>query len=88
MEAAVTRRPPARARCLRAVRSAVAVPGLAACHFAAALLLVPAAPASAGELPSKPAELLGKLRARVQAVDARLDGVLAETQDRLHSPAN
>jgi beta-lactamase class A len=32
--------------------------------------------ASAADLPPKPAELLAKLRARVLAVDARLDGVL------------
>ncbi len=46
---------------------------------AVASLIVLAAGAPAGgaaELPPKPAELLAKLRARVQAVDARLDGVL------------
>ncbi len=36
--------------------------------------LVPGA--HAADLPAKPAELLSKLRARVQAVDARLEGVL------------
>ena len=35
-----------------------------------------AAPAFAGDLPPKPAELFAKLRARVEAVDARVDGVL------------
>jgi beta-lactamase class A len=49
---------------------------LAACLFAAPALLVPAASASAAELSSKQAELLDRLRARVQAVDARLNGVL------------
>jgi beta-lactamase class A len=49
---------------------------VAACLFAAPVLLFPAAPASAAELSSKQAELLGELRARVQAVGARLDGIL------------
>jgi beta-lactamase class A len=43
---------------------------------AAGLSLAGAATAVAGELPPKQADLLAKLRARVQAVDARLDGVL------------
>jgi beta-lactamase class A len=41
-----------------------------------ALPLLAATLASATELPPKPAELMAKLRARVLAVDARLDGVL------------
>jgi len=41
-----------------------------------AAALVGAAPAAAAPLPAKPAELFAKLHARVQAVDARLDGVL------------
>jgi beta-lactamase class A len=41
-----------------------------------ASLALAAAPALAGDLPPKQADLLAKLRARVQAVDARLDGVL------------
>ena len=46
-----------------------------------AALVLPALLAGVGsarpqDLPAKPAELLAKLRARVQAVDARLDGVL------------
>jgi beta-lactamase class A len=45
-------------------------------HLLAAGLALAAAPAFAGELPPKQAELLAKLRARVEAVDARLDGVL------------
>ncbi len=40
------------------------------------LLAALGAAAVAGELPPKQAELVAKLRARVQAVDARLDGVL------------
>ena len=48
---------------------------LAALALAAAAALA-AAPAAAADLPPKPADLLAKLRARVQAVDARLDGVL------------
>jgi len=43
--------------------------------LALAAVLVGAAPARA-ELPPKQADLFAKLRARVQAVDARLDGVL------------
>jgi beta-lactamase class A len=43
---------------------------------AAGLSLAAGATAVAGELPPKQADLLAKLRARVQAVDARLDGVL------------
>ena len=35
-----------------------------------------ATPAFAGDLPPKPAEVFAKLRARVEAVDARVDGVL------------
>jgi beta-lactamase class A len=46
---------------------------LAALAAAAALA---GAPAVAADLPRKPADLVAKLRARVQAVDARLDGVL------------
>jgi beta-lactamase class A len=46
----------------------VALALVAVCCF------VPDAPAA--DLAAKPAELVGKLRARVQAVDARLDGVL------------
>ncbi len=45
-------------------------------RLSVALACLGAAPAPAAELPVKPAELLAKLRARVQAVDARLDGVL------------
>jgi beta-lactamase class A len=41
-----------------------------------AALLGGALPARSDELPAKPADLLAKLRARVEAVDARLDGVL------------
>lgn len=41
-----------------------------------AALLAGATSAGAQELPAKQADLLAKLRARVQAVDARLDGVL------------
>jgi beta-lactamase class A len=41
-----------------------------------AALLAGAASASPQELPAKQADLMAKLRARVQAVDARLDGVL------------
>jgi beta-lactamase class A len=41
-----------------------------------AVPLLAATLASAAELPPKPAELLARLRARVLAVDARLDGVL------------
>jgi beta-lactamase class A len=41
-----------------------------------ALPLLAATLASATEIPPKPAELMAKLRARVLAVDARLDGVL------------
>jgi beta-lactamase class A len=41
-----------------------------------AAALVGATPAAAAPLPAKPAELFAKLHARVQAVDARLDGVL------------
>jgi beta-lactamase class A len=41
-----------------------------------AALLAGALPARPDELPAKPADLLAKLRARVEAVDARLDGVL------------
>jgi beta-lactamase class A len=43
---------------------------------AGALALLGASIATAGELPAKQADLLAKLRLRVQAVDARLDGVL------------
>ena len=43
---------------------------------ALALALLAATLAPAAELPPKPAELVAKLRARVLAVDARLDGVL------------
>jgi len=41
-----------------------------------AVALVGATPAAAAPLPAKPAELFAKLHARVQAVDARLEGVL------------
>jgi beta-lactamase class A len=41
-----------------------------------AALLVGAAPAWPEDLPAKPADLLAKLRARIRAVDNRLDGVL------------
>jgi beta-lactamase class A len=44
--------------------------------LSAALSLSAAALAPATDLPAKPADLLAKLRSRVQAVDARLDGVL------------
>ena len=40
------------------------------------LALFGASAAAAGELPAKSRDLVAKLRARVQAVDARLDGVL------------
>jgi len=40
------------------------------------LTLLAVLPARGADLPAKQAELLAKLRARVQAVDARLDGVL------------
>ena len=43
---------------------------------AAVLALAGATVAPASEVPAKQAELFAKLRARVQAVDARLDGVL------------
>jgi len=43
---------------------------------ALALALLAPAPAPGGELPAKPADLVAKLRARVEAVDSRLDGVL------------
>ena len=68
MEAALTRRPPASSA--RSAWSAAA--GL----VLAAGLCPGARSAPAGEPPSKQADLLAKLRARVQAVDARLDGVL------------
>jgi beta-lactamase class A len=45
-------------------------------RLASAALLLGASIATAGELPAKQADLLAKLRSRVQAVDARLDGVL------------
>jgi beta-lactamase class A len=45
-------------------------------RFLVAAPLALAATAAAGELPPKQADLLAKLRARVQAVEARLDGVL------------
>ena len=41
--------------------------------------------ATAEDLPAKPAELIGKLRAFVQAVDARLDGVLGVYVEDLSS---
>ena len=66
MEAALTRRPPSSPRASSAAVGLLAAAGL--CLFARS--------APAGELPSKPADLVAKLRARVQAVDARLDGVL------------
>ena len=54
-----------------------------------ALALVAAAVSSLTRLrpisPPKPAELVGKLRARVQAVDARLDGVLGVYVEDLSS---
>jgi beta-lactamase class A len=43
---------------------------------ALAALLAAAAPARPADLPPKPADLFAKLEARVQAADARLDGVL------------
>ncbi len=68
MEAALTRRlPPS---------SFHGVPSAAVGLLVAAGLGLGAASAPAGELPSKQADLLAKLRARVQAVDARLEGVL------------
>jgi beta-lactamase class A len=68
MEAALTRRPTASSP--RRVSSA------AARLLAAAGLSLAAGSALGGELPSKATDLLAKLRARVQAIDARLDGVL------------
>ena len=53
----------------RAARTLVALP-------LAAILTVAAPASAAAPLPAKPAELFAKLHARVQAVDARLDGVL------------
>jgi len=44
--------------------------------LAVAAACVLAMPASGENLPAKPAHLLAKLRARVEAVDARLDGLL------------
>jgi beta-lactamase class A len=44
--------------------------------FVAAGLCLAVGPALAGELPAKPANLVAKLKDRVQAVDGRLDGVL------------
>jgi beta-lactamase class A len=44
--------------------------------LAAGLSLAAAAPSPAADLPPKQADLLAKLRTRVQAVDARLNGVL------------
>ena len=55
----------------------VALALVAVCCF------VPDAPAA--DLAAKPAELVGKLRARVQAVDARLDGVLGVYVEDLSS---
>ncbi len=68
MEAALTRRHPASS----ASRARSAAVGL----LVGAGLCLGAGSAPAGELPAKPADLLAKLRARVQAVDSRLDGVL------------
>ena len=56
------------------MEAAVSRPRPAALVLAAALLAM--AEARAGELPAKQADLLAKLQARVQDVDARLDGVL------------
>ncbi len=68
MEAALSRRPvPFASR-----RVPPTVVGL----LLAAALCPASGSALAGELPSKPASLVAKLRARVQAVDGRLDGVL------------
>jgi len=50
-----------------------------------AAALVGATPAAAAPLPAKPAELFAKLHARVQAVDARLDGVLGVYVEDLNS---
>ncbi len=68
MEAALSRRPVASP-------SRRVLPPVGALLLAAGLCLA-AAWAPAGELPSKPASLVAKLRARVEAVDGRLDGVL------------
>ncbi len=68
MEAALTRRPPASS----SRRASSAVAGFLVA--AGVCLFPPSAPA--GELPSKPANLLAKLSARVHAVDERLDGVI------------
>ncbi len=68
METALTRRPPASS----SRRAWSAAFGL----VLAAGLCLGASTARDGERPSKQADLLAKLRARVQAVDARLDGVL------------
>ncbi|HSD66854.1 MAG TPA: serine hydrolase [Vicinamibacteria bacterium] len=54
---------------------AALTPSRAAAALSLAALLA-AVPAAAGDLPAKEATLLAKLRARVQAVDERLDGVL------------
>ena len=51
--------------------------------LAAALLSAPVAPA--GELAAKPAELVAKLRAQVEAVDGRLDGALGVYVEDLSS---
>jgi beta-lactamase class A len=50
-----------------------------------AAALVGASPAAAAPLPPKPAQLFAKLHARVQAVDARLDGVLGVYVEDLSS---
>jgi beta-lactamase class A len=58
------------------MEAAVSRPLARALTLAVVAVWLAAAPASAAELPTKPSELIRKLRAQVQAVDARLDGVL------------
>jgi beta-lactamase class A len=55
---------------------AAVTPPRPAAIVALAALLAAAAPARTSDLPPKPADLFAKLKARVQAVDSRLDGVL------------
>jgi beta-lactamase class A len=54
----------------------------------AAAALLPPAPVLSADLPPKQAELLAKLRRRVEAVDARLDGVLGVHVEDLTSGAS
>jgi beta-lactamase class A len=68
MEATLTRRPLA--------SSSRRAPSAAFGLLAVAGLCLGAGSALAGELSSKPADLVAKLKVRVQAMDARLDGVL------------